>query len=104
VKSFFFIASNAPSVNPHNQGKQVLRFNYRWPRFHTMPPDQLCMDELVCIADGLYLGQLLYATVSDIPYEPERDPAVYKYENFGYFLLMDDEWFALKEFMAFDTE
>lgn len=104
VKSFYFIASNSKSVNPECKGKEVLQFNYRWPEFHTILPDNLCIDELVRIADGLYLGQLLYSTEPHIKYSPEADPAAYKYENFGYFLLMDDEWHAIKEFILFDTE
>lgn len=104
VKSFFFIASNGKSVNPENKGKTALQFNYRWPEFHTISPDNLCIDELVRIAEGLYLGQLLYSTVPGIPYDPERNPSDYKYENFGYFMLMDDDWHAIKEFIAFDTE
>lgn len=104
VKSFFFVASNSKSINQENKRKEVLQFNYRWPEFHTIIPDCLCIDELVRIADGLYLGQLLYSTEPGIAYDPERDPADYKYENFGYFLLMDDDWYAIKEFIAFDTE
>ena len=104
VKSFYFIATNNTSVSQESSGKEVLQFNYRWPGFHTMPPDHLCMDELVRVAEGLYLGQLLYATDPTLKYSPEKDPAVYKYENFGYFMLMDDEWHAIKEFIAFDTE
>ncbi len=104
VKSFYFIADFAKSVSSECAGKSVLQFNYRWPKFHTMPPDYLCIDELVRIADGLYLGQLLYSTRPDMNYSPEKDPAVYEYENFGYFMLMDEEWFAIKEFIAFDTE
>jgi hypothetical protein len=104
VKSFFFIASNGKSVNPENKGKVALQFNYRWPEFHTISPDNLCLDELVRIADGLYLGQLLYSTEPGIPYDPERNPADYKYENFGYFMLMDNDWHAIKEFITFDTE
>jgi hypothetical protein len=104
VKSFYFIAENNKSVNQESNSKEVLQFNYRWPEFHTMPPDNLCIDELVRIADGLYLGQLLYSTEPKLEYSPKQDPAVYKYENFGYFMLMDDEWHAIKEFIAFDTE
>ena len=52
VKSFYFIASNNTSVNSENKGKEVLQFNYRWPEFHTLSPDNLCIDELVRIADG----------------------------------------------------
>ena len=104
VKSFYFIACNNKSVNPVCNGKEVLQFNYRWPKFHTMLPDNLCIDELVCIAEGLYLGQLLYSTEPKIEYSPENAPSIYKYENFGYFMLMDDEWYAVKEFIRFDTE
>ncbi len=104
VKSFYFIAASNKSVNPECKDKDVLQFNYRWPKFHTMPPDNLCIDELVCIADGLYLGQLLYSIEPKIEYSPENDPSIYKYEDFGYFMLMDDEWYAIKEFIRFDTE
>lgn len=104
VKSFYFIATNNKSINPDNAGKEVLQFNYRWPEFHTMTPDHLCIDELVRIADGLYLGQLLYSTRPEIAYDPGRDPADYQYENFGYFMLMDDEWYAVKEFIKFDAD
>jgi len=104
VKSFYFIATNTKSINPDNAGKEVLQFNYRWPEFHTMTPDHLCLDELVRIADGLYLGQLLYSTKPEIAYDPGRDPADYAYENFGYFMLMDDEWYAVKEFIKFDAD
>jgi hypothetical protein len=103
VKSFYFIAANGKSFNPQNREKEVLQFNYRWPEFHTMPPDHLCFDELVRIADGLYLGQLVYSTEPGIPYDPKTDPAVYEYENFGYFMLMDDDWHAVREFILFDT-
>lgn len=104
VKSFYFIAANNKSINPDNAGKEVLQFNYRWPEFHTMTPDHLCIDELVRIADGLYLGQLLYSTRPEIAYDPGRDPADYEYESFGYFMLMDDEWYAVKEFIKFDSD
>ena len=104
VKSFFFIATNATSLNPDCNGKNVLQFNYRWPEFHTMPPDNLCMDELVQIADGLYLGQLLYSLKPEIPYSPEKEASAYQYEHFGYFMLMDEDWWSIKEFICFDTE
>ena len=104
VKSFYFIASMDESLSPACKGREVLRFNYRWKGLRTISPDNLCMDELVRIAEGLYLGQLLYSTRPDIEYDPERDPKDYEYENFGYFMLMDDEWYAIKEFITFDTE
>ena len=103
VKSFYFIAASSRSINPENGGREVLQFNYRWPELHTMTPDNLCIDELVRIADGLYLGQLLYSTRPEIRYDPAKDPAVYQYENFGYFMLMDDDWYAVREFIGFDT-
>ncbi|MCG2728151.1 MAG: hypothetical protein L6244_05850 [Candidatus Methanoperedenaceae archaeon] len=104
VKSFYFIASNGKSVNPENREKELLQFNYRWPEFHTMPPDYLCLDEVVRIADGLYLGQLVYSTMPGIPYDPGTDHSLYKYENFGYFMLMDEDWHAVKDFILFDTD
>ncbi|MBC2696306.1 MAG: hypothetical protein HF982_13730 [Desulfobacteraceae bacterium] len=104
VKSFYFIAANGKSFNPENREKELLQFNYRWPEFHTMPPDHLCFDEIVRIADGLYLGQLVYSTRPEIPYDPGTDDALYKYENFGYFMLMDDDWHAVKDFILFDTD
>ena len=104
VKSFFFIASNRPSVDPSGGSKEVLQFNYRWENFHTLPPDNLCIDELVRIADGLFLGKLLYATNVKVEYDATRNPADYGYQNFGYFMLMDDDWWAIKEFIRFDTE
>lgn len=103
VKSFYFIANFAESVTSESKGKEVLQFNYRWPKFNTMPPDNLCIDELVRIADGLYLGQLLYSTRPKLKYDSDKPHSAYKYENFGYFMLMDDEWKAIKEFMAYDT-
>jgi hypothetical protein len=104
VKSFFFIATNGPSVREDCHSKEVLQFNYRWPELHTMPPDHLCLDELVRIADGLYLGQLLYSTKLNMPYSPDEEPGAYNYERFGYFMLMDDDWWSIKEFISFDTE
>jgi hypothetical protein len=92
VKCFFFIARQGVSCNPENRGKKVFLFNYRWPKLRTFPPDDYCIDELVRIADGLYLGQLNYATELLKKYDPKEDPFVYKYRLFGYFLLMDEEW------------
>ncbi len=92
VKCFFFVAHRGASVNPENLGKKVFLFNYRWPKLRTFPPDNYCVDELVGIADGLYLGQLNYATELLRKYDPKEDPSIYKYRLFGYFLLMDEEW------------
>ena len=69
-----------------------------------MTPDHLCIDELTRIADGLYLGQLLYSTKPEIKYDPSKDPSAYEYADFGYFMLMDDDWQAIKEFIVFDVD
>jgi hypothetical protein len=102
LKSFFFIARKGSSANPENGNKTVFQFNYRWPRLRTMPPDNYCLDELVQIAEGLYLGQLVYATALLEKYDPDKPSSVYNYRNFGYFLLMDDEWHARKMEIKFD--
>jgi hypothetical protein len=92
AKSFFFIAHKGVSVNEENRGKKVFLFNYRWPKLRTMPPDSYCIDELVQIAEGLYLGQLIYSTEVLKKFDPAISSAEYKYRLFGYFLLMDEEW------------
>jgi hypothetical protein len=92
AKSFFFIAHKGTSVNEENGGKKVFLFNYRWPKLRTMPPDCYCIDELVQIAEGLYLGQLIYSTELLKKFDPAVSSAEYKYRLFGYFLLMDEEW------------
>lgn len=103
TKGFFFIGHRAGSVNPANKGREIYQFNYRWPRLKTFPPDNYCIDEIVQIADGLYLGQLVYATDLSRPYDPKADPAQYRYYNFGYFLLMDKDWQELRSKIGFDV-
>lgn len=102
LKSFFLIGKQGPSANPENGNKTVFQFNYRWPRLRTMPPDNYCIDELVQIAEGLYLGQLVYSTELLEKYDPNKPSSVYNYRNFGYFLLMDDEWYSRKIEIGFD--
>ena len=102
IKNFFFIAHQALSINPQSAGKMVYQFNYRWPKLRTIVPDCYCIDELTQIADGLYLGQLLYATALTKPYAPTVDPADYAYRQFGYFLLMDASWQQLRLQIGFD--
>lgn len=92
LKSFFFIGHKATSVNADNKDKQVFQFNYRWPKLRTLPPDNYCIDELVKIADGLYLGQLIYATELLKKYDPNQPSSIYNYCLFGYFLLLDERW------------
>jgi hypothetical protein len=103
VKGFFLIAKPAKSVNPANKGRSVFQLNYRWPALHTFPPDNYCIDEMVQIAEGLYLGQLLYATDITKAYEPTLDPQIYKYKNFGYWMLMDDDWQERRIGISFDV-
>jgi hypothetical protein len=102
VKNFFFIARQAQSISPQSTGKQVFQLNYRWPKLETIIPDCYCIDELVQIAQGLFLGRLLYATNIVEPYNPEKDPSIYRYELFGYFLLMDRQWQQIRLSIGYD--
>jgi len=53
------------------------------------------IDEIVEVAPGLYLGQLLFATKRLFEeYNPELQSGEYRYVHFGYFLLMDEGWDA----------
>jgi len=91
-KGGFFIARAAESVDPENAGKKVLQLNYRWPALGNPPPLSYLIDEMVEIAEGLYLGQLLFAGDILKPYEADRPSSDYAYDNWGYFLLMDGAW------------
>ena len=102
TKSYFFIAHQGISINEANKGKKDFLFNYRWPKLRTLPPDNYCIDELVKIADGLYLGQLIYATELLKKFDPKEDPSAYKYRLFGYFLLMDEDWQRRRLAIGFD--
>lgn len=104
LRNFFFIAREATSLNPRNRGKRVYQLNYRWPKLRTIVPDRYCIDEVVEIADGLYLGQLMYATDWLTPYDPKLPPAEYKYGQFGYFLLMNEAWHQIRLRIGFDLE
>jgi hypothetical protein len=104
AKNFFFIARPASSIGLQSQGKPVFQFNYRWPKLETIIPDCYCIDELVQIAQGLYLGRLMYATNIIEPFDPAKDPEIYRYRNFGYFLLMDQQWQQIRLSIGFDLE
>jgi hypothetical protein len=104
AKTFFFIGKQAPSVYAPNAGKQVFQFNYRWKALHNPVPDCFCIDEIVQIADGLYLGQLFYSMDWLVPWNPTTEIAKYKYGLFAYFLLMDEEWHARRLKIGFDLE
>lgn len=104
ARTFFFIGKQAPSVLSENKGRTVFQFNYRWKQLRNIPPDNFCIDELVQIASGLYLGQLLYATNLLEPWNPQTDVSEYQYRLFGYFLLMDEEWHARRLRIGFDLD
>ncbi len=84
------------SLLPMNNGpekkKEVFQFHYRYPMIGGPAPIGLCLDEIVEIADGLFLGQLIYATDLSVLFHSSVDSDRYKYQLFGYFLLMDNEW------------
>jgi hypothetical protein len=103
--TFFFIGRpNKASVWPANKGKTVFQFNYRWKLLENIPPDCFCFDEIAQIADGLYLGQLIYATDWLKPWNPQTAKEEYKYRLFGYFLLMDEEWQQRRLRIGFDLD
>jgi hypothetical protein len=101
--TFFFIGRpNKPSMLPENKGKKIYQFNYRWHPLKNIPPDCFCIDEITQIADGLYLGLLIYATDWLKPWNPNTPIEEYKYRLFGYFLLMDEEWHERRLRIGFD--
>ena len=102
--AFFLIGKKARTIMQENKGKTVFQFNYRWKALRTPPPDNLCIDEIVQIAEGLYLGKLIYATNLLKPWDPQADPSDYRYALFGYFLLMDEEWHARRLRIGFDLD
>jgi hypothetical protein len=103
--TFFFIGRpNKASVLPENKGKRVYQFNYRWKPLGNIPPDCFCIDEISQIADGLYLGQLIYATDWLKPWNPQTPISEYQYKLFGYFLLLDGEWHERRLRIGFDLQ
>lgn len=57
-----FLADNGTSVVPEMKGKAVYQLNYRWPQFKPVYPMSQLIDEIVQIGEGIYLGQLVFAT------------------------------------------
>jgi hypothetical protein len=104
AKTFFFIGKRAPSIHEPNGGKPVFQFNYRWPALRNPIPDRWCIDEIVQIADGLYLGELFYATNILEPWDPKTEVSKYRYGLFAYFLLMDEEWHSRRLRIGYDLE
>jgi hypothetical protein len=62
------------------------------------------MDQIVEIAEGLFLGQLIYATALLEPWSLATPISDYHYRSFGYFLLMDEEWHARRLRIGFDLD
>ncbi|OPY90498.1 MAG: hypothetical protein A4E72_00611 [Syntrophus sp. PtaU1.Bin208] len=91
-----------PMNNDGEKKKRVFQFHYRYPLIGGPAPIGLCLDELVEIAEGLFLGQLIYSTVPQIPFHSSVDPAEYKYQLFGYFLLLDNAWERHRQAIGFD--
>ncbi len=104
--SFLGVADQAsilPMNNSAEASKRVFQFHYRFPMMGGPVPIGYCLDELVEIADGLFLGQLIYATALDAPFHSAVDPGEYKYQLFGYFLLLDDDWERHRQAIKLDT-
>ena len=91
-----------PMNNGEAQKKKVFQFHYRYPMVGGPVPIGTCLDELVEIAQGLYLGQLIYSTKPFTPFHSSTDPAEYQYQLFGYFLLLDNTWEAHRQAIGFD--
>lgn len=99
----FLGAADQDSILPMNSKKRVFQFNYRYPLIGGPAPIGFCLDELVEIADGLFLGQLIYSTALHLPFHSGVDPADYDYQLFGYFLLLDDDWERHRQAIGLDT-
>lgn len=103
----FLGVADQDSILPMNSGdngsKRVFQFHYRFPLIGGPVPIGYCLDELVQIADGLYLGQLIYSTALDVPFHSNVAASEYKYQLFGYFLLLDDDWERHRQAIKLDT-
>lgn len=99
----FLGVADQDSILPINKGRKVFQFHYRYPMIGGPAPIGFCLDELVEIADGLFLGQLIYATALHLPFNSSVDPARYHYQLFGYFLLLDDDWERHRQAIGLDT-
>jgi len=90
--------------NNGEKKKRVFQFHYRYPMIGGPAPIGTCLDELVEIAEGLYLGQLIYSTVPFKPFHTSVAPADYKYQLFGYFLLLDNTWERHRREIGLDVD
>lgn len=102
----FLGLADQESILPMNNGsgsKRVFQFHYRYPMIGGPAPIGFCLDELVEIAEGLFLGQLIYSTALHVPFRSTVPGSEYKYQLFGYFLLLDDEWERHRQAIGLDT-
>lgn len=103
----FLGVSDRESILAMNNGsdrkKRVFQFHYRYPMIGGPAPIGTCLDELVEIAEGLFLGQLIYSTAPVTPFHTSVDPSEYKYQLFGYFLLLDNDWERHRQAIGFDV-
>lgn len=99
----FLGVADQESILPMNDRKKVFQFHYRYPLIGGPAPIGYCLDELVEIADGLFLGQLIYSTSLHLPFNSGVEAACYDYQLFGYFLLLDDDWERHRQAIALDT-
>jgi len=102
----FLGLADQDSILPMNNGahkKRVFQFQYRYPLIGGPTPIGFCLDELVEIAQGLFLGQLIYSTALLVPFRSTEPSSDYKYQLFGYFLLLDDDWERHRQAIKLDT-
>jgi hypothetical protein len=92
-----------PMNNSSDRKKRVFQFHYRYPMIGGPAPIGTCLDELVEIAEGLFLGQLIYSTMPLTPFHTSVNQAEYKYQLFGYFLLLDNDWERHRQAIGFDV-
>jgi hypothetical protein len=103
----FLGVAGRDSILPMNNNveikKRVFQFHYRYPMIGGPAPIGTCLDELVEIAEGMFLGQLIYSTAPLKPFHTSVDPSEYKYQLFGYFLLLDNTWEQHRLAIGFDV-
>lgn len=103
----FLGAADQPSIlemnNSEKATKNVFQFNYRYPMMGGPIPINYCLDEIVEIADGLFLGQLIYSTALEQSYHSTADIDQYEYQLFGYFLMLDNDWEQHRQAIKLDT-
>src|SRR5262249_8456573 len=85
-KGGFIPAHRAPAIYAGTP-REFFRLNYRHRGLGNSPPLNYLIDEMVQIADGLFLGQAIFATAQFLDKYDPKDESQYHYQNFGYFLL-----------------